>query len=109
MYDHFCHRRRGPIRPVKGRGGFNRDSHLSSLLATNVHLAASACNAPAQFLPPSKCAFLVRISHHVWTLLVGCWKGGASAPSETQRPPYVVPVPRAVPQARDCAGHGTRE
>jgi len=44
---------------------------------------------------------LAPISHHVWTLLVGCRKGGASAPPESRPPPSVGPVPRA--------GHGTQE
>ena len=44
---------------------------------------------------------LAWISHHVWTLLVGCRKGGASAPPESRPPPSVGPVPRA--------GHGTQE
>ena len=54
-------------------------------------------------------ARLVRISHHVSTLLVGCRKGGASAPPKSRLPPSVGPVPRAVRRLTDCAGHGKQE
>gem|GEM_PF-1547249 len=56
-----------------------------------------------------KAGQLASISHHIWTFLVGCRKGGASAPTESRLPPSVGPVPRAVPRLRDCAGHGTQE
>ena len=51
---------------------------------------------------------LAPISHHVWTLLVGCRKGGASAPPESRPPPSVGPVPRAVPQPPTARGTGHR-
>jgi hypothetical protein len=49
---------------------------------------------------------LAWISHHVWTLLVGCRKGGASAPPESWLPPSVGPVPRA---ACGCKLRGARD
>jgi hypothetical protein len=52
---------------------------------------------------------LARLSDHVRTLLGGRRKGGASAPPKSRLPSSVGPVPRAVPQARDCAGHGRQQ
>jgi hypothetical protein len=52
---------------------------------------------------------LARISHHVWMLLGGCRKGGASAPPKSRFPPSVGPEPRAVRRLTDCAGLGAQE
>jgi hypothetical protein len=63
---------------------------------------------------PRSCSVrLARISHHVSTLLVGCRKGGASAPPESRLPPSVGPVPRAAcgwsPRRPRGTGHSNNQ